>query len=276
MEVRFHDSADEFVAIAEPVYRRDPIANTIELTVLRAALPDDTLLLSLWQNSDIAGVALQTPPYPLTCNGIPLEHIDVVAREVADRRPGLTGVRGTRDAATAFADAWREGTGRSGAVALEERLYRLGELQPPAGVAGSSRTAEDKDRAVLSDWVELFIEEAFGHPDTAGGEFVDAATARGDRFVLWDVDGTPMSMALLRSAAAGVSRIGPVFTPANRRANGYGSAITAAAAQAALDRGDAGVVLFTDLANPTSNAIYQKIGFDAVSDFVRIDFRTLD
>lgn len=273
--MRFHGSADEFLAVAEPVYRRDPIANTIELTVLRAALPDDALLLSLWRDSDIVGVALQTPPYPLACNGIPVEHIDGVAREVAGRRPGLTGVRGARHAATAFADAWSESTGRVAVVTLEERLYRLGTLKPPAGVAGSARIATDRDRPVLADWVQMFFAETPGHPDTAGGEFVDAATGRGDRFVLWDVDGTPVSMALLRSAAAGVSRIGPVFTPATRRAHGYGSAVTAAAARAALDRGDAGVVLFTDLANPTSNAIYQKVGFEAVSDSVRIDFRTL-
>ncbi|OBB46536.1 GNAT family N-acetyltransferase [Mycobacterium sp. 852002-51961_SCH5331710] len=99
---------------------------------------------------------------------------------------------------------------------------------------------------------------------------------RGDRFLLWDVTGAPVSMALLRAAAAGVSRIGPVFTPTNRRGSGYGSAVTAAASQAALDRGDAGVVLFADLANPTSNAIYQKLGYAPVTDCVRIDFRTVD
>lgn len=147
-----------------------------------------------------------------------------------------------------------------------ERLYRLGSLQPPAGVAGSPRTAHDSDRAVLADWLELFSGEAFGHPYTAGGVFVDAATGRGDRFVLWDVDGTPVSMALLRAPAAGVSRIGPVFTPETHRANGYGSAVTAAAARAALERGDAGVVLFTDLANPTSRT---SISGDRVRGGVR-------
>lgn len=275
MEVRFHDTG-EFGAIAGPVYRRDPVANTIELTVLQAGLPDDALLLSLWQDSDIVGVALQTPPYPLACNGIPVEHVAAVADEVAHHRPGLPGVRGARAGATAFADAWRDRTGRASVVTGEERLYRLGALQPPAGVAGSPRTAQDSDRTILADWVELFFTETFGRPDTPGDAFVDAAARRGDRFVLWDVGGAPVSMALMRAAAAGVSRIGPVFTPANHRANGYGSAVTAAAARAALDRGDRDVVLFTDLANPTSNAIYQKIGFEAVTDCVRIEFRTLD
>jgi predicted GNAT family acetyltransferase len=93
--------------------------------------------------------------------------------------------------------------------------------------------------------------------------------------MLWVVDGTPVSTAMLRAPAAGVSRIGPVFTPQDRRGHGYGSAVTAAAADLAQRSGTADVVLFADLANPTSNAIYQRIGFEPVVDSVRIDFGTL-
>jgi predicted GNAT family acetyltransferase len=42
----------------------------------------------------------------------------------------------------------------------------------------------------------------------------------------------------------------------------------------AVRRGVADVVLVAGLANPTSNAIYQRIGFEAVHDSVRIDFGT--
>ena len=71
------------------------------------------------------------------------------------------------------------------------------------------------DRALLVDWVELFFVETFSHQrdDAAGERFVDNAKAVGDRFVLWEDDGAPVSMAMLRAPAAGVSRIGPVFTP---------------------------------------------------------------
>jgi predicted GNAT family acetyltransferase len=81
---------------------------------------------------------------------------------------------------------------------------------------------------------------------------------------------------MLRAPAFGVSRIGPVFTPADSRGRGYGSAVTAAAADLALGNGVDNVVLFADLANPVSNGIYQRIGFEPVSDSVRIEFGTLD
>jgi predicted GNAT family acetyltransferase len=83
-------------------------------------------------------------------------------------------------------------------------------------------------------------------------------------------------MAMLRAPAAGVSRIGPVFTPVDDRGHGYGSAITAAAAALARSRGVDDVVLFADLANPTSNGIYQKIGFEPVADSVRFEFVAVD
>jgi predicted GNAT family acetyltransferase len=277
VEVRAHDSVDEFRAIAEPLYRRDPVAHTIELTLLRAGrFPDDSVLLTAWDAGAPVGAVLQTPPYRLACNGIPVNAMVSVVAQLVGLRPELTGVRGARSRAVAFADAWRAITGRSGTMSTEERLYRLGTLRAPAGVSGAPRDATDDDRGQLVDWVELFFQETFSQRDeAAGGRFVDTANQVGDRFVLWDVDGTPVSVAMLRAPASGVSRIGPVFTPRDRRGHGYGSAVTAAAADLAHRSGTAEVVLFADLANPVSNAIYQRIGFEPVADSVQIDFVTL-
>jgi GNAT superfamily N-acetyltransferase len=272
--VRLHDSVDEFRQIAEPLYRRDPIANTIELTLLAAGgFPADSLLLTVWDDGMPVGAALQTPPYPLACNAIPVDTMSAVATLLVAGRPDLTGVRGGRSSAVAFADAWRANTGRETSISTEERLYRLGTLRAPVGLAGMPRDAIDDDRGLLVDWVQRFFEDAFGQLHHDGGEeFVDNANQVGHRFILWDVDGTPVSMAMLRVPAAGVSRIGPVFTPRDQRGHGYGSAVTAAASQLAHRSGTPDVVLFADLANPTSNAIYQRIGFEAVCDSVRIDF----
>ena len=275
VDVRIHDAAEQFREIAEPLYRRDPVGNTIELTLLRSArFGDDALLLTVWNDGVAIGAALQTPPYPLACNGIPADAHPTVAKELAHIRPDLSGVRGRRDNAHAFAHAWRAVTGRDGTVGSQERLYRLGTLQSPAGVSGCYRDAVDSDDALLVDWVEHFFVETFSHhrDDTAGDRFVENAKAVDDRFVLWDDGGTPVSMAMLRAPSAGVSRIGPVFTPRGSRGRGYGSAVTAAASDLARRGGVDDVVLFADQANPTSNAIYQRIGFETVSDSVRIDF----
>jgi predicted GNAT family acetyltransferase len=277
MEVRQHDSVGEFRAVAEPLYRRDPVANTIELTLLSSGeFPEDSLLITIWDDGEAVGAALQTPPYPLACNGIPLNAMQSVAAQLVKQQPKLTGVRGIPAHATAVADAWQATTGRAGVTSSEERLYRMATLRPPADVVGAPRDAADDDRGVLADWVKQFFQEAFRHvrDDAAGERFVDAADQVGHRFTLWDVDGAPVSMAMLRAPAADVSRIGPVFTPRDQRGRGYGSAVTAAAADLAHRSGTADVVLFADLANPVSNAIYQRIGFEPVADSVQIDFGT--
>ena len=144
----------------------------------------------------------------------------------------------------------------------------VGDVATAGRVSGAHREATRADHALLVDWVEHFFVETFSHQrdDAAGERFIDNANTVGDRFVLWDDDGSPVSMAMLRAPSAGVSRIGPVFTPPSSRGRGYGSAVTAAAAELARDAGVDDVVLFADLANPTSNAIYQRIGFEAVAD----------
>jgi predicted GNAT family acetyltransferase len=272
VEVRLHHSVDEFREIAEPLYRRDRVVHTVELTLLRAGtFPEDSLLLTVWNDGAPVGAALQTPPYPLACNGLPANAMDEVAADLAVRRPELMGVGGLRPRAVAFADAWHAITGRTGMTSSEERLYRLGTLRAPTAVRGAPRDATDDDRRLLVEWVELFSQETFSHVR----DDVETASQVGDQFVLWDVDGTPVSMAMLRAPAANVSRIGPVFTPLTQRRHGYGSAVTAAAADLAHRGGTAEVVLFADLANPVSNAIYQRIGFEPVVDSVRIDFRTI-
>jgi GNAT superfamily N-acetyltransferase len=236
-------------------------------------MSDARVMVTVLDAGAAVGAAVQTQGYPLVCNGVPADGVDAVVAELAGVHPELVGVRGVRDRTTAFADAWSSRTGRDGTVTLEERLYRLADLRPPTGVAGSPRLAGAGDRSVLVDWVERFFAETFGHVgDTGGTAFVEASERNGDRFVLWADDGSPVSMAMLRAPAAGVSRIGPVFTPEDLRGHGYGSAVTAAASDLAHSDGTPEIVLFADLANPTSNGIYRRIGFAPVVDSVRIDF----
>lgn len=279
MRIRVHASVDEFRETAAPLYRRDPVGNTIELTLLRSnRFGDDAFLATIWENGAAIGAALQTPPYPLACNGIPESASGALAIELARTRSEMTGARGKREKAMAFADAWRAVTGRDGKVISEERLYRLGTLRPPHAVTGGHREATDTDTEVLVDWVEHFFVETFSHQrdETAGRQFIDNARAVGDRFVLWEDGGAPVSMAMLRAPAAGVSRIGPVFTPPTARGKGYGSAVTAAASALGRRGGVDDIVLFADLANPTSNHIYRDIGFEPVADSIRVDFAVAD
>ncbi|TRW87962.1 GNAT family N-acetyltransferase [Mycolicibacterium sp. 018/SC-01/001] len=275
MHCRAHD-VESFVALAVPLYERDPVAHTVELTALSAGVAPEALLLAVHDGPAVVAAAMQTPPYPLLVNGLSDETIDPAVEFVAATRPGLSGVRGRPDLAQRFAAGWQSRHGGDQRVTVEELLYRLGTLTHPVGVPGTSRLATEADRGVLAKRVEDFFVEAFRETrdEEAGLRFVADSLAVGNRFVLWTLDDDPVSMAMLRAPASGVSRIGPVHTPPVSRGRGFGSAVTAAAAQLARDEGVPEVVLFADLANPVSNAIYRRIGFEPVRENVRIDFVT--
>jgi predicted GNAT family acetyltransferase len=276
IEVRSHGSIDSFRTAAVEIYQRDPIAAVIELKILRRLSDSDPppLLLTVWDGGALAGAALQTPPFPLLCGGLPESAINHVVAELAQSRPDLTGVRGPRDIATRFADTWCTSTGALSSVSCEQRLYRLNVLRPPMTIEGEPRPARESDIDLLVDWLTRFHAEALANTPgpVATPHSIRTAKQAGGEFLLWALNSEPVSMAAVSFPAAGVSGIGPVYTRADKRGHGFGSAVTAAAANWAYAAGAKDVVLFADLANPVSNTIYQRIGFRSVIDFTRIDF----
>lgn len=83
---------------------------------------------------------------------------------------------------------------------------------------------------------------------------------------VWDVAGMVVAMAGHSGPTPHGMRVGPVYTPQDLRGRGYASALVAALSQMLLDGGRQFCFLFTDLANPTSNHIYQTIGYEPVTD----------
>ncbi len=152
------------------------------------------------------------------------------------------------------------------------RLFRLGELGwPGPGPAGSARLAAERDRGLLITWFDAFAREV---GDLASHDHAAAADERlsygGLR--VWEVAGAPVSIAGVTRTVAGMVRVGPVYTPPELRGRGYAGAVTAAVSQAAREDGAQEVVLYTDLANPTSNALYRRLGYRPVEDRLVLSF----
>lgn len=282
MDVRLHQDPDEFTALAKPFYASDPIQHTLALTVMARFLgrrPDvDPRMATLHDNGTLVGAALRTPPWPLIASGLPTDpaRLDTFVAAWLDHDPDVSAVNGPRANAEALADAWMRHTGGGSHETMAGRLYRLGELTPPS-TKGAVRAPTEHDFSLLAQWREAFQLEATGRVRDPGGA---AAGVRSmldgrDSVCLWHVEDTAVALAMASDPINGMSRIGPVYTPPEHRGNGYGSAVTAAASQQARDAGASSVVLFTDLANPTSNSIYQKIGYHPVYDSTEREFTRL-
>ncbi len=180
----------------------------------------------------------------------------------------LTLVNVPAPAQAASLAAWAAATGGSGAARLRMRLYRLaGLLAPDPLPPGSARVAGDGDRDLLIRWHEEFgrEDEAAGHEDAS--RVVDDRLSYGG-LIVWELAGRAVAMAGSTREVAGVVRVSAVYTPPDQRRRGFGGAVTTAASQAALAAGATEVVLFTNLANPTSNALYQRLGYRPAEDRV--------
>ncbi|MFC4907981.1 GNAT family N-acetyltransferase [Actinomadura gamaensis] len=261
-----------FEAAVGGLLRADPVRHTTQLTILdafRRTGPhayglDDPLFGWLGEPEPVAAF-LCTPGFPVLLTSV----ADDDARALADTLPiSPAGVNAEPSAAVEFAEAWRKRTGAASWPLMRQRLYRLGDLAPPPPPPGSARTATPADASRVLTWNALFADEARGGvpPQT----MIDRL--RSGCVLLWEVDGEAVSMAARTPAVDGMTRVAPVYTPPEHRRRGYGAAVTAALSRAALDEGVRDVVLFTDLANPTTNAIYQAIGYRPVGDRLILGF----
>jgi GNAT superfamily N-acetyltransferase len=274
------DDVDEFLGTAGAFLRSRPAENTLLLTVAETvrtrggrAYGDADPLFGWWHpaGGTVAGAFLQTPPFPLLLARSPEAAVTALAGTLATTGRPLPGVNASAGAARMFAAGWERHTGATAEIARRTRLYRLGELvEPRPAVPGTARVAGAGDRDLLMAWYGSFGQDV-GETLHNVAELVDDGIGR-DALMLWEVDGVPVSMAGRTPAVAGVARVAAVYTTATLRRRGYAGAVTVAVSRAALAAGATDVVLFTDLANPTSNALYQRLGYRPVQDRTVLSF----
>jgi hypothetical protein len=223
-------------------------------------------LAAVTSGGRVVAAALRTPPFNLVLSEV--DDPAAIDRLVDDRwDDDLPGVLGPVEHALAFAERWTAREGYTNRLRLSERSFRLTEVIPPRPVAGRLRIATPDDHDLIADWMAGFIEDAFGEPDPAEAARATARWREGRErtLYLWE-DGEPVSLCGVGGATPNGIRIGPVYTPPLARRQGYASALVAAASQLQLDGGRRFCFLFTDLANPTANHIYQAIGYEPVRD----------
>jgi len=276
------EDVHDFLARAGEFLRSRPALHTTPLTTVEglrtlgadAYRAEAPVFGRLERSGEVRGIFLRrTQHSSLGLTPLTPEEADALAVRLAalgHRLPGVSAAHGT---ATAFAEAWQRHTGATPALRTRIRLYRLGTLTPPEPVpAGRGRLVGDRDHEHLMRWCREFA------ADVGEDVTIDAGSWAGTRFAekrytFWETpDGTPVSMAGLNPLVAGQVRVDPVYTPAHLRGRGYAGAVTVEVSRAALAAGATDVVLYADSANPTSNALYQRIGYVPLTEWAVYDF----
>jgi predicted GNAT family acetyltransferase len=275
--LRLHNP-QEFAEQVTPFLLRDEAAHNLILGLLSALQLEPSryaapYLVAVTEGEVVMLVALRTPPHNLILSQGEKKALEPLLADLHGNLQGdvLPGVLGPKSLAKAFAEAWSERTGQPYQLNMAERIYRLQHVVHVRGVPGSLRGARDEDRELLIGWMRAFNLEAM-HAEEL--EHESAQTARrivGDylrrnSLYVWEAAGEVVSMAGFSGPTPHGIRLGPVYTPPQRRGQGYAGACVAALSQKLLGEGHTFCFLFTDLANPISNKVYQRIGYQPVCD----------
>ena len=281
--VRLGDAAT-FLAEAEPLLLADEARHNLILGIAGTIRdsPGHYPARSLWlvrEDGEVVAAALRTPPHNLILAGPRSEEaLAALAEGIAEDLPGVVGAE---PEAVGFADLWSRQTGLRARTNMRQGIYALEHVQPPSGVPGSARVATADDRELALRWWLAFGEEVLHE----GGPGRDRAEATLDHrlsspsagILLWEDAGELVSIAGWGGPTPNGIRVGPVYTPPELRGHGYATALTAELSQRLLDGrlfdgGRRFCFLYTDLANPTSNAIYERIGYRRVAESAEIVF----
>jgi uncharacterized protein len=277
MDVDRIDDPAAFLDAAGPLLLEDEARHNLILG-LAGTLRDHPEVypdFGLWlvrDGDETVGAALRTPPFNLV---LPRPRDDAALEALADAiEDELPGVVGSVPEVDQFARLWAERGGTEAKTHIAQGLFALEQVEPVANAPGGMREATEDDRPLLVEWYLAFVAEALGDdPDRARlEEMIDhRLTAEDAGLVLWE-DGAAVSLAGFGGKTPNGIRIGPVYTPPELRNHGYATALVAELSQRLLDSGRRFCFLYTDLANPSSNRIYERIGYRRVCDSAEIRF----
>ena len=284
MDVTLHADATALLRHAGDRLTERPTESFMLLGILRRLERGDrwggdpAVLASIDADGEPVMVAVQTPPYPMMMRDLgpapaPDATIDALIAGLLAHGVTPPGVNTERELAGRFADRWCRATGARPRRGMEMRSHILREVADIPPSPGRARLAGEADVQLVADWYEAFVREAL--PDEAhavGDQRAVATKAVAEGHVLLWEDAGPVSMAGGRFDLETVAKVAPVYTPPELRGRGYGTSCVAELTRRLLARGAHGVCLFTNLANPTSNAIYRRIGYRPTQDWVQVWF----
>ena len=271
MEFCIYKDIDGFAKKALPYLEADEVKNNLGLGILISLMTanskaDNPPFMAIIENNDgIQMVMLRTPPHNLILIG---QHespvLDYTIDALASACPEIPGVIGAVPLVNQFSAKWARKTGCTVEDEMKQRIYKLEKVNLRPTPSGSLRRAGRSDTPLVTTWVKNFWAEAIGSEMV--GDYLKLAKrliTNGSLYI-WD-DGKPLSMAAATRPTSNGIVVNGVYTPPEHRGQGYATACVQELSKQLLTQYSF-CSLYTDLANPTSNSIYMKIGYTPVCD----------
>jgi len=226
------------------------------------------LFATVEEDVHVAGCVVRVAPHQALLTELPGGAARAVGSFLAERCDGLPGVVGPKAAALGVARAWGELRGGTFREGMRQGLHRLDSVTLPERSSGRMRPARAEDARLVLEWCRAFAE------DTGIDYTVTQATLNrwltAGALQLWEAEGETVCMAVAQGRTEHGIRIGFVYTPPDQRGRGHASGLVGVLSKRMLDDGCDFCVLYTDLANPTPNAIYRRLGYEMIGEVLDV------
>jgi RimJ/RimL family protein N-acetyltransferase len=277
LQLTVYEDAARFVAAADAFLRAAEAENNIiaGLAARMAAAPNDddagSYFATVSDGSKVVAAAFHGESGGILLTAAPHAAVKLIAENLGERGRKPKHLVGPLAPCESFARAWRERTGQAHVLRFHLRHFELAESPAPSTARGRLRAPETSEHSLVIDWQGAFIEE-IALPDILPRarrnlmQRIERGLVR-----VWD-DGGVVAFTAFGEVAATTARIAPVYTPRRFRGRGYASAMVGELSRELFASGKRAIFLTTDVANPTSNSIYQRIGYRPVADHFQFEF----
>ena len=272
-QIKLFSDAGQFLERVQPFLLRREAEHCLILGLLDGLRAGEhwgsepPLMASVENHDEVAAVALMTPPHNLIISWTADDSaLDAIARALHAKAVAVPGVNSSADIAQKFALKWSELSGQTFRVQMAQRIYQLSRVTSETRAAGRLREPHQSDDALLREWRAAFSIDAEGMDPGQARNAAALPLPHSRRLLLWDVERTAVSMAGFAGPTPNGIRVAWVYTPPENRGKGFAGACVAALSQKLLEDGRKFCFLYTDLANPISNHVYLKIGYEPVTD----------
>lgn len=281
MKIIKHETIEEFLLHNEELLLKNEsfynlilgLAYGIQKKTVTVTSP---LYYSIEDNKTIIACALRSNlDKPLAITEMPQEAIAILIQNLLKYNVDLAGVVGEEKAATYFRDQWIENKALTSKVRIHLGVYECKKVISKE-INESLVLASNEHKDIAKDYIANFCKECFPNEVISNEEIermVNRNIENKSLYLLQNNSNQLVSMAGNVRSSINSGTISLVYTPTELRGKGHGSAVVSLLSEKLIREGKKFTNLFTDLTNPTSNSIYQKIGYVKIGQNIHFDFQ---
>jgi predicted GNAT family acetyltransferase len=273
MEILRYASAEEFLAVTQTFRGSDSLKTGLITSIATSVAEgkrtyENYFWWAVIKDDGISGIAIRTVPFGYVFSHMDQESAHGLFSAISTEDPEaneFAGPKSVIDYLESISD--REVSGSE-----SELIYANHELKSAPQI-GETRKANLDDFECVYSWMQEFMKET--HLRSFNLESIVRSALSEGRYTLLVDNGIPVSLGgnsdIQHFDKSSIARVGPIYTPERYRKSGYASAITSAITAELIAQG-ATPTLYTQADNPTSNKIYQEIGYTLIDQNRKIIF----